>query len=242
MSIYNLLHAAGILFGFLIVYFISKKENLPFDKIFLLLFFLTIFMGLGGKIGGFLFYGDSLRNLFRTKGETTIFGSFLFFLFFNLFLFSVVLRKGSLRSELILPLEVIYLSTIHFLGKLGCHFAGCCYGVPCYYWFCIEPKPNSIYFHTGIKIFPIQLVESIFLFALWGLLLFLFLKQYRYRTLLPPLYFFLYSVIRFIAEFFRGDYPPVFFSFKIGQILSIILFIISLIWLSIAISFAKGFK
>lgn len=79
------------------------------------------------------------------------------------------------------------------LAKLGCYSAGCCAGVVCEYGL-INPK-------TGIREFPVQLLEA-------GVALALFVvleknKKKLVRGTAFPVYLMLYSAIRFFTEFLR---------------------------------------
>lgn len=228
---YTMFHSIGILVGFIISFIAAQKLNFPLLNLFAILFILTILIGIGGKIGGILFYNGNFDSLIKLKSETTIFGSFILFFIFNIILKYLLFKNDSFQFKNILVIEVIYILTIQFFGKLSCHFVGCCYGIPCSYWFCIKPKPLSYYYNKDVLIFPIQLIEAMFYLFLLLMLIFVFFKQLKYRVFIPAFYFFIYSIIRFISEYYRGDYPIIICSLKMGQLLSLLLFIFSLIWL-----------
>ncbi len=84
----------------------------------------------------------------------------------------------------------------HAFGRMGCFFAGCCYG----------RKTQSflgIYFPSlGRKVLPTQLFEAGFLFLLFGVLSVLLFRT-KVNTL--SVYAIAYGVFRFIIEFFRAD-------------------------------------
>ena len=87
----------------------------------------------------------------------------------------------------------------HAFGRLGCLFDGCCYGA-------LTDSP------VGIKMWvdgewqrriPIQLFESLFLFALFGGTLFLTVKKkFEYSA---SVYLIVYGIWRFFIEFARDD-------------------------------------
>jgi phosphatidylglycerol:prolipoprotein diacylglycerol transferase len=89
-------------------------------------------------------------------------------------------------------------------GRLGCFFAGCCYGTTC-------SLPIGITFsdpHTlappGVPLFPTQLMESggdLLIF----LTLLLLRRSKKFEGQLFWTYVLFYAVLRFIIEFFRGD-------------------------------------
>ena len=93
----------------------------------------------------------------------------------------------------------------HGFGRLGCFTAGCCHGA-------VTDKWYGVVMHTrdGLqKVVPVQLFEAIFLFALAGVLLWLFFKKFgkenKGRFPLLPIYCIGYGVWRFFIEFARAD-------------------------------------
>ena len=100
-------------------------------------------------------------------------------------------------------------------GRIGCFFAGCCYGIP---W-----EHGILYYSQEIpaseivRRFPVQLLESALVFALFLVLYFVFYRRSdkssekqisrtdRFRGHLVELYLGIYAVIRFLDEFLRGD-------------------------------------
>jgi phosphatidylglycerol---prolipoprotein diacylglyceryl transferase len=92
----------------------------------------------------------------------------------------------------------------HAFGRLGCFFAGCCYGAPCNGPLCITFHDSHSLAPLGVPLFPTQLAESSGEFLIFCTLILL----RRYKTFdgqLFWLYGLLYAVLRFIIEFFRGD-------------------------------------
>lgn len=84
----------------------------------------------------------------------------------------------------------------HALGRLGCFFAGCCYG-----------KPTSAFFGVMLKnvdhkVIPTQLFEALFLLLLFA---FLTVRYYDGKRHQLSIYLISYGVWRFMLEFLRGD-------------------------------------
>ncbi len=103
---------------------------------------------------------------------------------------------------------IVALPLGHAIGRIGCFLAGCCYGRP-------TDSPLGVAFTNaatlvppelrGVHLHPTQLYE-----AACNLLLFVYLhraykKPHKPGTVLVK-YVIGYSCIRFIIEFFRGDY------------------------------------
>ncbi|MGN0452999.1 MAG: prolipoprotein diacylglyceryl transferase [Ruminococcus sp.] len=90
----------------------------------------------------------------------------------------------------------------HIFGRVGCFFAGCCYGVPWEHG--IAGRVIGSGMRETVKRFPVQLVEAGVLLILTLVMIFLYLKPVL-RGKLMLLYLGAYAVIRFTLEFFRGD-------------------------------------
>lgn len=89
------------------------------------------------------------------------------------------------------------------LGRIGCFLAGCCYGQPTDLIIGVTFK-DSPFAPNGIRLLPTQLFMSLGDFVLMAILLF-YCRKERMRGRASALYLMLYSVGRFVLEFFRGD-------------------------------------
>jgi phosphatidylglycerol:prolipoprotein diacylglycerol transferase len=113
-------------------------------------------------------------------------------------------KKHSLPVWLTADIMAPYIALGHGFGRLGCFFAGCCYGEPCTGPACITfTDPHSLA-PLGVPLFPTQLMESGGEFMIFGLLL-LAWRWKRFDGQVFGMYLILYAVLRFILEFFRGD-------------------------------------
>jgi phosphatidylglycerol:prolipoprotein diacylglycerol transferase len=94
----------------------------------------------------------------------------------------------------------------HALGRLGCFFAGSCYGKPTDVpWAVIFTDPRSLAVNIlGVPVHPVQLYSSVALLGLTAVLL-----RVRSRSVFTgqviAVYGILYGILRFNMEFFRGD-------------------------------------
>ena len=123
----------------------------------------------------------------------------------------------------------------HVVGRMGCLFAGCCFGRP-------TTVPWAITFHNeyaarnvgtplGIPLHPTQLYEA----GAELLILVLLLATERKGRPFPGRtfwsYMFLYGVSRFIIEFYRGDSRGVVGAFSTSQFVSIIIVPLAIVML-----------
>lgn len=97
----------------------------------------------------------------------------------------------------------------HAFGRIGCTLNGCCYGIEYHGIFALTYTEDHIRGSVNADIadfsrFPVQPLEALLEFILFGVLLFICLK-YRDKYSLTCIYLFSYSIIRFLDEFLRGD-------------------------------------
>ena len=116
----------------------------------------------------------------------------------------------------------------HAFGRVGCFLGGCCYGVACDVGF--TAHGNTLYPELNdVNRLPIQLIESGLNLILFFVLLVLYKKK-KFQHRMVIVYFYIYPVIRFIDEFFRGDEIRGFlFGLSTSQIISILLFTFAVI-------------
>jgi phosphatidylglycerol---prolipoprotein diacylglyceryl transferase len=127
----------------------------------------------------------------------------------------------------------------HVVGRLGCLFAGCCFGRP-------STVPWAITFHNdfahqnvgtplGIPLHPTQLYEAGAELLILGILLALERRGRTYPGRTFWTYLLLYGISRFVIEFYRGDPRGMVGTFSTSQFVSILivpLAIIMLLWLA----------
>ena len=90
------------------------------------------------------------------------------------------------------------------IGRIGCFFAGCCYGVETDGPFYLEFS-HSEFAPNHVHLVPTQLLSSAGDFLLFLFLLLYDRKWKKKEGEVSAFYLILYSAGRFIIEFFRGD-------------------------------------
>lgn len=100
---------------------------------------------------------------------------------------------------------VIYAPFVQGFGRLGCFFAGCCYGLQTDRCWAVMYSHSDHMAPLGIFLHPTQLYSGAILFIIF--LLFYFVVQYRVKMpgILLCLYLLLVGMERFFIDFFRGD-------------------------------------
>ena len=202
---YGVMTAIGILAAYFTAEYRAKKQGLDDSKIFWLVIWCLIFGYLGSKILYFITIAPQIAEdpsvMLRSLADGWvvyggiiggILGGFLFcrrhklpaLKFFDLGLTSVALAQG--------------------FGRLGCFFAGCCYGQETDSAFSIT-FTNSDFAPNGVALIPTQLISSTLDFLLFLFLLLMHRRRKNKAGQCTALYLICYGIGRFILEFFRGD-------------------------------------
>ena len=138
-------------------------------------------------------------------------------------LYCLIHKKNFLD---IADIAVVSLILGQAIGRIGCYFAGCCYGVevtnPSQQWFPFATKIDGVWHYSTF------FYESFCNFCVFVFLLIMLMKKVKTRGVMTGLYLVCYGVVRAVIETFRGDslYIGV---LKVSQLLSILLVIAGLV-------------
>ncbi len=105
-------------------------------------------------------------------------------------------------------------------GRIGCFLAGCCYGHETNSAFGIVFR-DSAFAPNGVNLIPTQLLSSAGDFMIAAILL-LYARKERKQGHVGALYLILYSIGRFVIEFFRNDYRGFIGVLSTSQFISLI--------------------
>lgn len=212
---YGLCIVIGGIFAAILALFNSKYSKLnKFD-----VFELCALIIAGAMIGAKLLYvvvgWDQIMDMFDRYGvnnETLLNlfkGGYVFYGGFFGGLAAILLYSRSRYARCQKITSVHYLMTIapaiplaHAFGRIGCFMAGCCYGVPSEKYGIAFT--NAIGGVNGVKLFPVQLLESALLFVL-ALIMEIWMIKSKRRHCVIYIYLLVYPVIRIITEQFRYD-------------------------------------
>lgn len=200
---YGLMIAIGILVAYVTAEYRAKKHGLDPDKIFYLVIWAVVGGFAGAKVlyfltrlkdimenprvlldlaDGFVVYGGIIGGIFSAMAYCRI-KKMPFLKYFDLVMPSVALAQG--------------------FGRIGCFLAGCCYGRETDSALGIVFH-NSSYAPNDVKLLPTQLISSGLDFLLCAVLILLDRKK-KGDGQIAGAYLVLYSIGRFILEFYRGD-------------------------------------
>jgi hypothetical protein len=133
-----------------------------------------------------------------------------------------------------LDVTILGVGTFLAFGRIGCLMVGCCHGRPCHWGISYRhehAEEGFAHYLVGVRLFPIQAVESLFVFAVVMIGAAAVLRGQPAGTAFA-LYTIGYGFVRFCLEFFRGDTDrPYTLGFSQGQWLSL--------WLMFGVAWAE---
>lgn len=201
VHMYGIMVAIGILCAFVILLWILKKKQIE-PKFIDFLFYNGLISIAAGFCFAALFQAiyDYISNPdagFHFNGGLTFIGGLVGGVLSFLVIYCIFRNKYTTRLYEVISIFPCSILIAHALGRIGCFFAGCCYG----------KETNSIF---GIQfpglthpVHPTQLYEAAFLFLLCAVCVYLIVKRdFKYNM---PLYLITYGIFRFLIEFIRGD-------------------------------------
>lgn len=242
ISMYSVSALAGLLLSGFIACKLSKRRNILYVDTIIFMLFSFIGVYFGGIILYAITQWQYISALFRNFSAIINDGMLIPFLIqiFGGSVFYGGLLGGIGAGVLYLKvtkqslgdfsdLAALVAPMFHAFGRIGCFLGGCCYGIECDFGFVYENA--LVESANSVRRFPVQLVESGFEFLLFALILFMFIKGIQKHRLFLW-YLFVYSIGRFILEFFRGDEYRGFVGFlSTSQFISVFIFAVSLILL-----------
>lgn len=219
---YGFMIATGIMIALFVARKEAKRVGVDPEKITDLCFYLVI----SGVVGSRIFYiattpemfVDDFLEIFRIwNGGLVFYGAFI-----GAFITGTVyVTKHKLPLWKVADICAPAVAIGHVFGRLGCFFAGCCYGRVCDLpWAVSFTDPNTLARPIGELLHPTQLYGS-------GSNLFIFLilisikRRMKFDGQLFWIYVMLYGIVRSINEMFRADFRGEFLfqTFSISQVI-----------------------
>ena len=224
----------------------TRATKRKLDKDFIVGIFVNavIFGILGAKLFYVLSVGKNFFNIYTfwelmlQKNGFVAYGGIILGILSN-FIWCIIRKKDFYTYfDIVMP----SVAASQAVGRLGCLIDGCCYGLPAAttHWYTVM-YDRSPYMMPGIPIIPIQLVAS-FGDLLLCIVLIIFSNKVKTKGCTASLYMILYSIGRFIIEYFRGDFRGNVGALSTSQFISIFIFLIGVIQMIYCINREKLWK
>lgn len=221
---YGLFVAIGIFAGLRYMLYAAKKNNIPGNKVLDLVLYAVAAGIIGARLAYVLtslpYYAQHPVEIFKLwEGGLVYYGGFIAG---AIAVVAYVFSHRELRLWRLADIVAPALALGHVFGRIGCFFAGCCYGAQCTLpWAVTFSNPES-FAPAGVSRHPTQLYE-----AFGNLVIFILLDRYNRSThregLAFAVYLVFYGVLRFCVEFLRADERGAFvLGMSPGQAISII--------------------
>ena len=201
---YGIMIALGIILCFVTLFLYCKFKKV--EERFTDFCFYTAVAAIACGIGGAALFQSVYNYIanpsagFRIGGLTFI-GGLICGVGFFLIIYFIFRKKYNDTLLKIMPIVGSCVTIAHGMGRIGCFFAGCCYGKETDSIFGVHFPHGAA--STLDKVHPTQLYEAIFLLVLFAVLTFLAFKcEFKYNM---SIYLVAYGIFRFINEYFRGD-------------------------------------
>ncbi len=202
---YGVMSAIGILAAYFMIESRAKKKGLDYEQVF----GLVIACVVSGYLGAKLLYlitilpeilSDPKNILQHISGGWVVYGGILGGILGGY----LYLGWKKLPRWPFFDTALAGVALGQAFGRIGCFFAGCCYGAETESFLGIT-FTHSHYAPNGVSLLPTQLISSGLDFILCAFLVWYDNKKQKNAGETTALYLICYSLGRFILEFFRGD-------------------------------------
>ena len=242
ISTYALFSAIGILLSVWLLCFLLKKIGYPDSEGI----YLVLISAGGAFLGSHILYGITRLGDFSQIVQqkpfyiafVEIFGGSVFYggLLGGILAGYIYLKCAKLEISVYSDISAVCMPLFHSFARVGCFFAGCCYGKEAEFGFSSSENayiPDVV----GVVRFPVQLCEAMCNFVLFVVLLLLFRNAVltgKGKGRLFFVYLLSYSVIRFTLELFRGDLiRGIWWGLSTSQWISIMIFITVIVMITV---------
>lgn len=219
LHMYGIMIAIGFVSALLICEKRAKKQGLNADALYGI-FWCAVFGGaLGSKL---LYYTVNIQDVIKDpsiilnfQNGWVVYGGIIGGVVASFLYLKVKKLDFPAYADLVLPAVAF----AQGCGRIGCFFAGCCYGretdsiLGVTYW-------QSDFAPNGVKILPTQLFSSVGDFAL-AFLLMAYAKRKPAKGRVAAGYCIFYSIGRFVIEMFRNDFRGEYGPFSTSQLISV---------------------
>jgi len=219
VHMYGIMIAIGFISALLISEKRGKKKGMDTEILYGIFWCAIIGGALGSKI---LYYIVSIKDIL--KDPSIIWNFQNGWVVYGGIIGGVLVSMGYCRYKKVdfvsyLDLVLPAVAFAQGCGRIGCFFAGCCYGRETDSVFHIEYW-QSDFAPNGVKLVPTQIYSSIGDFAI-AFFLMAYAKREPKKGKVAAGYCILYSIGRFVIEMFRNDYRGEFGFLSTSQIISI---------------------
>lgn len=202
IHMYGIMIAIGVLCAFATLFAVAKQKSID-GKFTDFVFYnglVSIAVGFGSAALFQAIY-DYIENPsagFHFNGGLTFIGGLIGGVICFLLIYALFRKKYTARLYQVISILPCSILIAHAFGRVGCFFAGCCYGKETDSFLGVQfpDLPNPVH--------PTQLYEAAFLFVMFAICLYLVIKKEFKHNL--SVYLVAYGIFRFFLEYLRDDH------------------------------------
>ena len=199
------------------IYFQCKKEKFKNLEIILLIFYEIFGIIIGNKLLIYIINFYKHETISFSKTGFSSYGAIIGILLM------LLIYKNQFKKDIwkVLRISLIPVPIMYAIGKIGCAFAGCCYGIE------YSGIWHVTYYHSldapnQVSLFPIQIIETIFFTIIFGFFFYSYKTSDKNRC---SLLFIVCGITKFILDFFRANRNQL---ISINQWISIVFIILGI--------------
>jgi phosphatidylglycerol:prolipoprotein diacylglycerol transferase len=202
--VYDILVLVGV---FAMLFYVAhrlEKQNGYTKKQTNRLLILIVISLLFALLSSYLFDGifHSIKNGEWTFGTITFLGGLVGGVSMFLILMKYFYTESNKNIREIMNTILVGVVLAHAFGRIGCFFAGCCFGIPTDSFLgVVFPHGHAHSTYPGVAVLPTQLFEAFFLFSLFVVMN----KWHKVKHFEIETYLIGYGIWRILIEFIRGD-------------------------------------
>ncbi len=203
---YGLFVALGILAALWMGTYEAQKRGITKEQVMDMAFY-AILCGFAGARGLFvainpsLFYGRWLDVFKIWEGGLVFYGG----LIGALLAVAFYVYRHNLKPGAVLDVIAVCAPLGHAIGRMGCFFAGCCYGRICTLpWAVRFTNPQTLARPIGVPLHPTQLYSVLANLTIFAIL-FTMSRRAKCSGRLFLVYILIYGLARSFIEIFRND-------------------------------------
>jgi phosphatidylglycerol---prolipoprotein diacylglyceryl transferase len=210
LGTYGLFYAIAFLLGVRVSMAYARREGIEPGR----MIDLGIWILLAGIVGAkallvlidFPFYWrNKMEILYNWRSAGVFYGGFLAAVAVG----ALYVRKNRLPLGKVADASTPGLALAQAVGRIGCLSAGCCYGKPtASRWSLtfVDPRAHDLTgVPLGVPLYPTQIYHGLADLGLFLLLVFFYRRKWADGVVFW-MYTLVYAVLRFIIEFYRGDF------------------------------------
>ena len=236
ITYYGLFVALGMAAGVFVAYKLAKLRGFKGEDFLIAACYIIPLAILGARLYYVIFSDQKYTFLefFQIwKGGLAVYGGVIGGAL-AVALYCLIHKKNFFKMA---DIAVVALLLGQGIGRIGCYFGGCCYGIEVtnesMKWFPLSTQIDGVWHYSTF------FYESFCCFIFFALFMYLIIKKIKITGVMTGLYLVCYGIARCVIETFRGDSLYI-GAVKVSQLLSGLLIAVGVIMILLSLDINKN--